>query len=104
MTDPTRMRNQPSLTTSTGRSWLILGGLLGAISAGLLIALLPREPAGVAAAGLTAVLVLYGSMIVVRVTTAPGRLRLGLLATLMIAIAVVALASVLIIAAAESNT
>ena len=35
--DPTRLRDQPALTSSHGRSWLILGGLLTLISLGVLV-------------------------------------------------------------------
>jgi hypothetical protein len=99
--DPTLMRNQPSLTTSTGRIWLILGGLLTLISAVVLAFELPLEPAGVALFGLVSVLVLYAAMVVVRLTTGPGRLRLGLMAALMIAIAVIGLGSVIAVAYAS---
>jgi len=98
--DPTLMRNQASLTTSSGRIWLLLGGLLTLISAVVLAFELPLEPAGVALFGLVAVLVLYAAMMVVRFTTQPGRLRLGVLAALMIAIAVIGLGSVVVVAAA----
>lgn len=96
--DPTQMRNQPALTTSSGRSWLLLGGILAGVSAILLASMLSFEPAGVALFGLVTVIVLYAAMVTVRLST-HGRLRLRLLATLMIAIAVVGLGCVLILAA-----
>jgi hypothetical protein len=99
--DPTLMRNQPSLTTSTGRSWLILGGLLTLISAVVLGFELPLEPPGVALFGLVSVLVLYVAMVVVRLTTRPGRLRLGVMAGLMIAIAAIGLGCVIAVAYAS---
>lgn len=96
--DPTRQRNQPALTTSTGRSWLILGGLLAAISLAVLIPMLDFAPHGVALAAVVAIAVLYVGMVVVRFTMARGRLRLALMAAGMIAIAVVALGAVLAVA------
>ena len=99
--DPTLMRNQASLTTSTGRSWLILGGLLALVTAVVLAFELPLQPPGVALFGLISVLVLYAAMIVVRLTVGPGRLRLGLMAGLMIAIAGIGLGCVIAIAHAS---
>jgi hypothetical protein len=96
--DPTLMRNQASLTTSTGRSWLLLGGLLTFIAAVVLAFELSLEPPGVALFGLVSVLVLYAAMVVVRLTTEPGRVRLGILAGLMIAIAVIGLGCVIVVA------
>ena len=96
--DPTRIRSQASLTTSNGRSWLILGGLLAAIAVGVLIALMDRPPTGLALGAAIIVVALYAAMVVVRLVTAPGRRRLALLATGMLAIAAVALVAVAIIA------
>ncbi len=98
--DPTRMRDQPALTTSQGRSWLILGGLLALISLAVLVpmAVLKMPPMGVAATAAVVVAVLYGCMIIVRFATPPSRLRLGLLAVDMLAIAFVAVFAVLLVA------
>ena len=98
MTDPTRQRNQPALTTSSGLIWLILGGLLAAISLVVLIPMLDFAPHGVALAAVVAIVVLYVGMVVVRFAVAPGRLRLGLMAAGMIAIALVALGAVVAVA------
>ncbi len=96
--DPTLMRNQASLTTSSGRIWLILGGLLTLIAAVVLAFELPLRPAGVALFGLVSVLALYAAMVVVRLTIPPGRRRLGWMAALMIAIAVIGLGCVIAVA------
>jgi hypothetical protein len=100
--DPTRITNQPALTTSTGRIWLIVGGLFTAISLGVLIPLTTLPPPGVALAAAIVVAGLYLGMIVVRLTVSPGRLRLGMLAIGMLGIAVVALGAVLVVAFAAS--
>lgn len=73
----------------------MLGGILAAVSAGVLIALQ-------AFAGAIVIAALYVGMLAVRFAAGPGRLRLGLLAGLMIAIAAVALISVLTVAAAAA--
>ena len=47
--DPTKVTNQPSLTTSTGRIWLVVGGLFALIAAVMLFFLMPFAPHGLAA-------------------------------------------------------
>jgi hypothetical protein len=101
--DPTRIREQPSLTTSSGAIWLIVGGLFTAISLGVLIPMTALEPAGVALAAALAVGLLYLAMVVVRFAVPPGRRRLGMLATGMLLIAAIALTAVSIVAAASWN-
>jgi hypothetical protein len=99
----TRVRDQPSLTTSTGKSWLILGGLLAAIAVAVLVPLLSQPPAGVALFGICAIVALYAAMVVVRVNAHPGRGMLGWLASFMIAIAVIGVVCVGIVAAGSGN-
>ncbi len=99
----TRVRDQPSLTTSSGKSWLILGGLLAAISIAVLVPLLPLKPAGLGLFGVCATVALYAAMIVVRLNVRPGRGMLGWLAALMIAIAVVGVLCVGLIAGTSGN-
>jgi hypothetical protein len=98
-----RVRDQPSLTTSTGRSWLILGGLLSLIAVGILIPLLSQKPAGVALFGLCTIVALYAAMVIVRVNAHPGRGMLALLAGCMIAIALIGVICVGIVAATAGN-
>ncbi|GGF27502.1 hypothetical protein [Subtercola lobariae] len=99
--DPTKVRNQPSLTTSTGRVWLIMGGLFALIAAVVLFFLLPFSPHGLAAVALAVVVLLYAAMVITQLLTRRGRARLGVLAVLMLSIAAVALVSILIIAASQ---
>ena len=98
--DPMHVRDQPALTSSRGRSWLILGGLLTLISLGVLVpmAVMNMPPVGVPQTAAIVVTALYLGMIIVRFATPPGRLRLGLLAIDMIAIAFVAVFAVLLVA------
>jgi hypothetical protein len=98
-----RVRDQPSLTTSSGRSWLILGGILALIAIVVLIPLLGQPPAGVALVGLCVIVALYAAMVIVRVNAQPGRGMLATLAVLMIAIAVVGVGCVGIVAASIGN-
>lgn len=98
-----RMRDQPSLTTSTGRSWLILGGLLSLIAVIILIPLLQQGPAGLGLFGVCAIVALYAAMVVVRLNVPPARGMLGWLAALMIAIAVVGVGCVGVIAASSGT-
>jgi hypothetical protein len=94
--DPKWVRNQPSLTTSTGRIWLVVGGLFAAIAFVLLVALGRLNSLGFWAAAIIALL--YAVMLLVRAWVVPVRLRLGLLAALMLTMAALALASVFVIA------
>lgn len=95
--DPTLIRNQPSLTTSSGLIWLVVGGLFAAISIVVLAFLVGLEPAGLALGGIIATAVLYLSMILVRLFVSRPRLRLGLLATAMLLMAAITLACTLVI-------
>jgi len=87
--DPTLVRNQPALTTSTGLLWLVCGAALLVVSLALMI---PLALTGdrVTIIGSVAVVVLYAAMIVVRFVIANRRARLTSLAILMIAIGVTA--------------
>jgi hypothetical protein len=98
-----RVRDQASLTTSSGKSWLILAGLLALIAVAVLIPLLAVAPAGLALFGICAIVALYAAMIVVRINLRQGRTMLGWLAGLMIAIAVIGLVCVGIIAGGTGN-
>jgi hypothetical protein len=101
MDDSTRVTDQAALTTSSGRSWLVVGGILSALSLVLLFGMRELDPPGVATAGLAAVVVLYLGMVAVRYGVARLRLRLGLLAGLTIAICLVFVVCALVVASAE---
>jgi O-antigen/teichoic acid export membrane protein len=95
-----RVRDQPALTTTSGTSWIVLGGLLTLVSVAVMIPMLGLAPAGAAGVGIVLVVFLYSAMLVSRRVT-PGVPRLTTLAVLMIAIAVVALVTVGVVAATE---
>ncbi|MDF2444233.1 MAG: hypothetical protein JWR01_2436, partial [Subtercola sp.] len=101
--DPTKETSQPSLTTSTGPIRLVFGGLFAANAAVKLVFLMPFAPHGLAAAALIVVVLLYVAMVVTQLLTRRGRPRLGILAALMILMALVALGSVLVLAATQTT-
>ncbi len=105
--DPTRLTEQPSLTFSTGRIWLVVGGLFTAIALAVLIAqaVLDLPPHGIPFAAAIVVALLYLGMVVVRLVVPVTRLRrrLGLMAIGMLTIAAVSLAAVLIVGFASGS-
>lgn len=106
--DETRLTEQPSLTFSTGRIWLIVGGLFTAIALAVLIpqAIAGLPPRWVPVTAVVIDVLLYAGMIVVRLVVSVSRLRrrLGLMAIGMLAIAAVSLAAVLIVGFASVST
>jgi hypothetical protein len=88
--DPTRVREQPSLTTSTGAIWLIVGGLLTAIALAVLIPMSSLPPRGLALVAAIAIAALYVAMVITRLAVPAGRRRLGMLAAGMLLIAAIA--------------
>jgi hypothetical protein len=97
--DPTAVRAQPALTTSTGTVWLVVGGVFTAISLAMLLALSTLPGGGVALAAAVIVAILYVAMLVARTAVPAGRRRLRVLAVGMLLIAAVALGGVMIVAA-----
>jgi hypothetical protein len=105
--DPTKVTSQPSLTFSTGRIWLVVGGLFTAIALAVLIpqAVAGLAPQGVPIAAAIVDVVLYAGMVAARILVPVTRLRLRLtlLAIGMLAIAAVSLAAVLIVSFAAAS-
>ena len=100
--DETRLTEQPALTFSTGRIWLVVGGFFTAIALGVLIpeTVMGLPPHGLPLAAAIVVAVLYALMYVVRFTVPVTRLRrrLGLMAIAMLASAAISLATVIVVA------
>lgn len=96
--DPTRIRSQPALTTSSGRIWLIVGGIFAVISLAVLIPMTSMPPPGVALTGACVVVALYAAMVITRLLVERRRLRLGLMAIFMLVMAAVALGCTLWVA------
>ena len=103
--DPTRVREQPALTRSRGRIWLLVGGAFTLVALGVLVpeAAIGLPPRGVALGAAVVIVVLYALMVVVRLVVPEVRLRLrlGLLAIGMLAIAFVSLAAVVVVLVAS---
>lgn len=96
--DPTRLRNQPALTTASGNSWLISGALFVIISVAMLIALSKLPPPGLAWIAIILIVTLYAMMLVVRFLVQKRRTRLRFFAACLLAIALISLSSVITIA------
>ena len=98
--DETRLTEQPALTFSTGRIWLVVGGLFTAIALAVLIpeAISGLQPQWVTVAAVVVDVLLYVGMILARLLVPVTRLRrrLGLMAIGMLSIAAVSLAAVLV--------
>lgn len=84
-----KVRDQSALTTSSGTSWMLIGGVLAVLCGGLLFAMQWLRPAWVGLAGFLSVIALYTAMAVIRIGVRPGRRRLGILAVLTILIPIV---------------
>ncbi|SJN36287.1 hypothetical protein FM104_09165 [Microbacterium esteraromaticum] len=105
--DPTRMANQPALTTSSGTIWIVMGAVFVLISAYPLSALLVFErgaafPAAVVTAIVT--VVLYVLVVIMRFTVPQGRRRLQLMAGFFIAMVALTIVGLLICAAMQGMT
>lgn len=94
--DPTWLRLQPSLTTASGTIWLVMGGALAVIAFAMLVALGSLDRLGYWAAAIIGLL--YAAMLLVRARVRPRRVRLWVLAALMLAIAALGLGATLVIA------
>jgi hypothetical protein len=98
--DPTLVRSQPALTTSTGRIWLIAGAALSVIAIVVLAFLTALDPR-TATIGIVFVIAIYVGMVIVRMLVDRPRARLALMAVGMLAIAAIALTCVGLIASHE---
>ncbi|MET1052965.1 MAG: hypothetical protein ABWX65_10035 [Mycetocola sp.] len=96
MSDPTQVRNQAALTTSTGFVWITLGSLLTVLCAGVLFLLESLDPV-TARVGLGFVLVFFLALVILRWAVPAGRKRLVAMASMFGAIALVTLVCVLVI-------
>ncbi|MBG6240054.1 putative membrane protein [Mycetocola sp. CAN_C7] len=96
MTDPTRVRSQAALTTSTGLIWILLGTVLAAICVAVLLTLVGLAPV-VAWTGVALVVALYVGLLIVRFAVRPGSRRLVAMASVFGAIALVTLICVVLI-------
>ena len=95
-TDPTLVRNQPSLRTSDGLIWIVVAGLFALISAVPLVLMLayPGPSAPLAWVTLVRMVMLYGGVVACRFFVDRER-RLRLMAIGMLAMAAVVLLGLL---------
>lgn len=104
--DPTRMTNQPALRTSSGRVWLIMGGLF-AVAALIPLALLglasDGRSRGVATVAGIVIIVLLGAIVLARLLLPSGPTRLRAMAGFMLTMAAVSLVSLVICAVIEAS-
>lgn len=101
--DPTKVRDQPALRSSSGRVWIVAGGLLLLVTAAVLAWIVLSGGSGAApvATG-AAVVALYIVLLIVRFAVRPGKLRLRIMAAAMIGMALVAIVGLLASVWAES--
>jgi len=103
--DPTKMVNQPALQTSSGRIWIVMGGLFAAVSLvplALLIFQGNGRSRGVAILVAVLILTCYALLLAARFAVRRGPKRLRVMAASMLAMAAVALSGVWICALIES--
>ncbi len=103
--DPTKMKNQPALQTSSGLIWVVMGGLFAILSLVPLVMLIVSAGASRPVALTAAVLVvlLYALLVVLRLTIPTGPRRLRWLAVCMLTMALVALLGVWLCALIENQ-
>ena len=103
--DPTRMANQPALTTSSGAVWIIVGALFVLASAYPLSALLVFEPGAafpLAVATAATILVLYVLIILTPLFVRRGRRRLRMMDAFFIAMVALAVVGLVACVALQS--
>lgn len=103
--DPTRMADQPALRTSTGRAWIVMGGLFAAVSLVpfmLLIFAGSGRSRGLAIAVAVLMLILYALLVSARFLLRSGPVRLRTMAVCMLTMAAVALGGAWLCALIES--
>lgn len=95
--DPTLVRSQPALRTSSGAIWIIVASLFAAVSLVPLIGIIGRggAPAGVAIATAVVLVALLAAMVAVRLTVRPGPPRPRVLAICFLVMAVAVLAGMI---------
>lgn len=101
--DPTLMRNQPSLRSSSGTIWVVVGTLFVAVSLIPLVLVVTTGGAPATAAGITIgiVLALWVTIILARVIVADRVRRLRIMAVCLLGIAAAALVGMLVAVAIQ---
>ncbi len=94
------MRNQPSLSTSTGNIWLGIGAVMTVIVLIVLVPMLTLN-APIAGTGIALVVLLLVGLVIARFRVQAGKPRLMMMASLFIGIAVVGLLTVLLVSGVQ---
>ena len=103
--DSTKVRDQPALRSSSGRVWIVAGGLLLLVTAAVLAWIILSGGSGAAPVAIAtgaAVVALYIVLLIVRFAVRPGKLRLRIMAAAMIGMALIAVVGLLASVWAES--
>ena len=82
-----KVTQQPALTTASGRTWLIVAGIIAVLCLILLWLMRDLEPLGAATIGIVTIVVTYLVMVAIRFGVRAPRVRLFSLAILTIGIA-----------------
>lgn len=97
MSDPQKVTQQAALTTASGRTWLVVAGIIALICLVLLWLMKDLEPLGASTIGIVIIIVAYLAMLAVRFGVRAPRVRLWSLAMLTIGIAIAFLTIAIII-------
>ncbi|SDS78655.1 hypothetical protein SAMN04489751_2866 [Brevibacterium sandarakinum] len=102
--DPTKIRDQPALRSSSGTVWIVSGGLfllvIAIVLAWVIVSRGTAAPLAIATGA--AVLALYVVLLVVRFAVRPGKMRLRIMAAAMIGMALIAVVGLLASVGAEA--
>lgn len=101
MSDPQKVTQQAALTTASGRTWLIVAGVITVLCLVFLWFMRELEPLGAATLGIVIIVVAYLVMVAVRFGIQAPRIRLWSLAVLTLGIAgtFITIASIMILSA-----
>lgn len=87
MSESQKVTQQPALTSASGRTWLIVAGVISALSLVFLWFMRELQPLGAATTGMVTIIVIYLVMVAIRFGVRAPRVRLWSLAVLTIGIA-----------------
>lgn len=89
MSESQKVTRQEALTTDSGRTWLIVAGIISLLCLVMLWFMRELPPMGAATTGIVATIITYLAMVAIRFGVTRSRLKLGLLAVLTIVIVLI---------------
>lgn len=89
MSESQKVTRQEALTSDSGRTWLIVAGVIATLCLVMLWFMRDLPPLGAATTGIVAIVVTYLAMLAIRFGVNHLRWRLALLAVLTIAIVII---------------